>query len=251
MKEYTPSDCIPPASVRPVSQIKRWLIKPYSRLLGNYVYDIPMQGRVLDIGCGNGLLLGIARRQGCWAMGVEPNLKMAEHCRRQGFDVSAGMLEEARFPDASFDTVILSQVLEHVTSPRETLGEIHRITRAEGRVHIYIPNYDSYLRPIFGRYWHGWHLPFHLYHFNASTLTRLAETTGFRVMKITFTTPTHFLIVSIKSALWGCRLGARRPVDRGSFLDRTMSRITLSVILRSIDPIVGRRGDCLMVELAR
>lgn len=251
MEEYTSSDLTAPAAVQAVSWIKSRLIKPYTRFLGNYVYDIPMRGRVLDIGCGNGLLLGIARRQGCSAAGVEPNVKMAEHCRRQGFEVFAGTLEEARFPDASFDTVILSQVLEHVPSPRTTLGEVHRIARPGGRVHIYCPNYDSYLKPIFGRYWHGWHLPFHLYQFRDSTLTRLAETCGFRVVKIAFTTPTYFSIMSIKSALWGRRHYGLRPFDRGPFLERTVTKIALSVILRGLDTIVGKRGDCLMVELVR
>ncbi len=233
-------------------RIKSRLVPAYARLLGNYIHDIPLAGDVLDIGCGNGLILAIALARGLRAVGVEPNPPTAQACLRQGFEVYVGTLETARLPEAAFDTVVLSQVLEHVRSPTATLREVFRVTKPGGRVYVYVPNYDSWLRWLFGRYWHGWHLPFHLYQFNFSTLSAIAQMAGFRVSRVGYITPTHFLIVSLKSALWGRdETPHSRPVDRGRFLERVPVRIALSLALRALDPLVGDRGDCLMAELSR
>ncbi|GAI03857.1 unnamed protein product, partial [marine sediment metagenome] len=113
-----------------------------------------------------------------------------------------GTLEESKFPDEFFNTVILSQVLEHLPSPRASLREIFRILKPGGKVFIYCPNASSYLRKLFGKYWHGWHIPFHFYAFTQQTIKKLAESAGFKIEDIFTVTPDNFFTVSVKSHLY-------------------------------------------------
>lgn len=79
---------------------------------------------VLDAGCGSrpyeSLFDGVAGRY--VGLDVSPG---------EGVDV-VGTAEELPFPDASFDCVLSSQVLEHVVDPRIVLQEMHRVLRPGG-----------------------------------------------------------------------------------------------------------------------
>src|SRR4051794_30794913 len=58
-------------------------------------------GRLLDVGCGAGTIMQVARRAGWETVGVEVSATAAEHNRAEGFEVFNGELEEARYPEGS------------------------------------------------------------------------------------------------------------------------------------------------------
>ncbi len=249
-EEYTPANktIAPSAKRAQLSDFKSWLKRFLPRLFGSYVPYIPMNGKVLDVGCGNGGLLEIAASMGCKVFGVEPNPKSARICSEKGLHVYCGTLEEARFPGMFFDTIIMSQVLEHVPSPTRTLREVHRIMKPGGRLCVYCPSLDSYLRTLFKRYWHGWHIPFHFYFYTHITLAKLVEDAGFKIGKVDFTTPNHYFMVSLKSYLFHSSFNFYRPYDRGAILDRPITNILLAPFLRLVDMVVKKNGDCIMLE---
>jgi ubiquinone/menaquinone biosynthesis C-methylase UbiE len=91
----------------------------------------------LDIGCGNSHLLLSLKQKSCKSYGVETNPKSVKICKELGLEVFCGTIEEAKFPDEFFDTVIMSQSLEHFPSPKTRLKEIWRILKPGGkRFHI-------------------------------------------------------------------------------------------------------------------
>jgi SAM-dependent methyltransferase len=99
------------------------------------------QGLLLEIGCGSGSFLNLAHRHEWAVRGIDVSEYAAERVRqRHGLDVSAGTLEEARFPDNQFDAVHMSHVLEHLPDPRATLIEIRRVMKPGGRLGIEVPN---------------------------------------------------------------------------------------------------------------
>ncbi|HYI16054.1 MAG TPA: class I SAM-dependent methyltransferase [Thermomicrobiales bacterium] len=141
--------------------------------------------RVLDVGCATGdLLLSIRREGNANVTGVEPGQRAAEVARSRGLDVRVGMLEDAAFPDASFDTIILSHTLEHVRDPIATLLEIHRVLAPNGALILWLPNASSIEACVLGQRWIGYDPPRHLTTFSVATLTRALETTGFRVSQV-------------------------------------------------------------------
>ena len=207
-------------------------------------------GRVVDVGCGYGKLLFPLERKGCEVYGVEVNHRCVEACRAAGLSVTPGTLEEAALPTGLADCVILSQVLEHLASPRRTLREIYHILKPGGRVFVFCPNGDGYLRDVFGKYWHGWHVPFHLFVFTAGTITRLADETGFRVDRTRTVTPDDFLSTSLQSRFFGEPAGVRAS-ERDKVFKTLLFRALTAPALRLLDVVLKAKGDCLEVELVK
>lgn len=153
-------------------------------------------GRVLDVGCSTGLFLHEMALAGWEAQGVELTPSAAAYARQRfGLDVFEGMLEEAPFADASFDTITFWDVLEHTYSPSATLAHVARLLKPGGLVAINIPNWDSPDRRLFGPYWVGYDPPRHLYVFTRKTLGALLEQAGFAPLDWRCFMPSYFTFV--------------------------------------------------------
>ena len=252
-EDYTPEN---DQNVLPKLEENHW--KAYMRkigrkIVGSYTDEIVDQsaGKVLDIGCGRGYLLQSLKQKGCEVFGVEANQNSVDICHNLGLIVFHGNLEEAHYPDNFFDTVVLSQVLEHLPSPQKTLREIWRILKSGGNLFIYTPNPKGYMAKVFGKYWHGWHIPFHFYALTAETMRKLAEETGFAINKISTITPTRFFIVSLKSYLWGDKISNIRPIEKGRFFESSLFIIFISPLFRILDLFLPQKGDCLRVIMTK
>ncbi len=90
------------------------------------------EARVLDIGCGDGALLGhLARTKNADARGIELSQDGVKECLGRGLAVVQGDAEKDLhlYPDASFDYVILSQAVQAMQRPDDVVGEMLRIGR--------------------------------------------------------------------------------------------------------------------------
>jgi len=105
-------------------------------------YAVP--GRLLSIGCGDGLELELARRHGWETEGydVDP-ATTARVSQRVGVPVHCGELLDLKLPADRFDCVFLDQVLEHPKNPRAYLIEIRRILKPGGLLFVGCPNIMS------------------------------------------------------------------------------------------------------------
>ncbi len=75
-------------------------------------------GRLLDVGCGTGGFMAVARDCGWSAVGVDPNEAAAAHARcNLGLEVVNGTLEELPPSKGLFDLVTFWDVLEHAPDP--------------------------------------------------------------------------------------------------------------------------------------
>lgn len=108
--------------------------------------------RVLDVGCGGGLLAEEFARLGCTVTGVDPSeasLTAARtHAATQGLAIEYRRAsgEALPFPGASFDLVYCCDVLEHVDDLRHVIAETARVLRPGG---IYF--YDTINRTFLSR----------------------------------------------------------------------------------------------------
>src|SRR6185295_12468984 len=80
-------------------------------------------GRLLDVGAGSGALVARMAALGWQAEGLDFDPRSVAAARRRGLTMHLGGLEQAGFPDASFDAVTMSHSLEHVHDPVRWLGE--------------------------------------------------------------------------------------------------------------------------------
>jgi SAM-dependent methyltransferase len=137
--------------------------------------------RVLDVGCGRGVILGALADRGLEVHGVEQSAAAARGADPRAEIRIASHLADARYPDAHFDEVVIWHVLEHLTDPRGTIREAHRILRPRGRLIVAVPNFSSAQARWSGAGWFHLDLPRHLYHFPLSALCRLLDDAGFDV----------------------------------------------------------------------
>jgi 2-polyprenyl-3-methyl-5-hydroxy-6-metoxy-1,4-benzoquinol methylase len=131
-------------------------------------------GRVLDIGCGNGKFLLKLQRLGWVCQGVEFNQKAVAVCRAAQLDVFQGELTEADLESESFDLITAHHFIEHVANPNQIMAEIVRLLKPGGKVILRTPNSRALGRAWFGRYWFPNEVPRHLILFSIKNLNRLA-----------------------------------------------------------------------------
>ena len=111
------------------------------------LFDAP-GGKVLDVGCGPGVMVEALTAQGCSFWGVDPSVRMVEEARSAfsglpsaHFDI--GFAEHLEFDDDSFDAVICMGVLERVADDITALREMARVLRPDGTLLLTVPNRAS------------------------------------------------------------------------------------------------------------
>lgn len=99
---------------------------------------------LLDVGCGPGEFLLVARRRGWYASGVEPAPEPARQSASYGFEIYEGMLEDyAAQTDRQFDAITAFEVLEHVPNPRSVLDSMASLLKPDGLLLLSVPNLDD------------------------------------------------------------------------------------------------------------
>jgi 2-polyprenyl-6-hydroxyphenyl methylase / 3-demethylubiquinone-9 3-methyltransferase len=112
----------------------------------------PRGKRILDIGCGGGLLAEDLARLGFEVAGVDPSqpsLAIAQaHADASGLRIQyeAGAGEDLPFADASFDLAVCCDVLEHVADLDRVIAETARVLKPAG---VYV--YDTINRTLLSR----------------------------------------------------------------------------------------------------
>jgi len=170
------------------------------RILGLLAYVLPAQrnrldmrivflpairgGRLLDVGCGSGAALAIMRSMGWQVEGVDLDPRAVEVARGLGIDARVGTVESQHYPDASFDAIMMSHLIEHVLDPASVIAECHRILRPGGRLGITTPNAESRGHGHFRERWRGLEPPRHVQLFTTRSLTRLVKHAGFKTERL-------------------------------------------------------------------
>jgi SAM-dependent methyltransferase len=120
---------------------KAWadLAEAHNQPLFEAVLDAAQAGpdtRLLDVGCGSGLTLILAKRRGAIPAGLDISpglLKIARH-RLPDADLREGDMEFLPFGDGAFDAVTGVNAFQFAGDPHRALGEAARVTRPGGRV---------------------------------------------------------------------------------------------------------------------
>jgi SAM-dependent methyltransferase len=151
------------------------------------------KGTLLDVGCGDGLFLKVARDAGWDADGIEFSPEGARRSSlRIGRPVAMGDLAQAKGLRGPFDVVTLWHVLEHLADPGAMLGAVRGRLRAGGLLVVAVPNIDNYplraayvlaRRRALPLYEAGAREP-HLTHFNPRTLRAALAGRGFAGIEI-------------------------------------------------------------------
>lgn len=107
------------------------LVAAYEYVLTKYV-----NGDLVDLGCGNAPLAGIYKDRVSSFIWAD-----WENTQHQEFnlDIEVDLNNDLPFEDESFDTVLLSDVIEHSAQPDALFSEVARILRPGGHIIIGVP----------------------------------------------------------------------------------------------------------------
>jgi len=133
---------------------------------------LPTSGRLLDAGCGIAVLLRTIQKElpHLDLRGVDFSHVAVERTRGYGFEAKECALPDLPYPDAFFDCIVCTEVLEHLDQPEETLRAFYQSLVRGGRLVISVP--------------HGMgpdECSEHVQDFTEETLRRCAEQAGFKV----------------------------------------------------------------------
>ncbi len=96
--------------------------------------------RVLDFGCGDGKLLGVARALGMQAVGVDVSDARSAEARGDGLAIYPDLDQLDTSERAPFDILVLSQVLEHVPDPLGLLRALRTRLHPQAAIIAAVPN---------------------------------------------------------------------------------------------------------------
>ncbi|HEY1536768.1 MAG TPA: class I SAM-dependent methyltransferase, partial [Polyangiaceae bacterium] len=162
-------------------------------LLERHVLSERPSARILDIGCGAGANARriVERAPLARIVGIEPNAQAAQLARKTCHEVFEGTLEAwlASAPLGNFDSVLLSDVLEHTVDPIGFLRSLSALPNLRGaKLIVSVPNYGVWynrLRTLAGRFeysWSGLYDRTHLRFFTRSSLKSVLDYAGFELL---------------------------------------------------------------------
>lgn len=168
------------------------------------------QLRILDVGCGTGLFLKLARDAGHEVAGVELSQSAVEYGREvYGLPIECGTLESAELPADHVDVVTMWHVLEHTPDPIQALDTVRRVLKPGGLVLFGVPNIASVEARAFGRRWFSLDAPRHLVHFSPESARKAVDGAGLTMDRIVHSTGTAGLVYSLMGDLTGVSLKLR------------------------------------------
>jgi len=149
------------------------------------------RGRILDIGCGPGFFLKVAKEHGWATYGVDISRDTSELARtRYGLQVFTGTLDQANLVPSSFDAVTMWDTIEHVENPVQTMLAVNELLKHDGIVAISTPNIDglfprlSYHISSLTNQWRHPEPPHHLFQFSKKTVHKLLKLAGFHTLEM-------------------------------------------------------------------
>ncbi|MBI5202853.1 MAG: methyltransferase domain-containing protein [Elusimicrobia bacterium] len=147
----------------------------------NVIKRFAKGGRLLEIGCATGYFLNAARVD-FEVAGLEPS-EWASKTARERFmlDVYSEPLDTCRFPSASFDVVVMIDVVEHLTDPKAALRCAANWLKPGGALYLVTPDIGSLSASLLGAAWWGLR-PAHIAYFDRDTMRRMLEEAGFEVV---------------------------------------------------------------------
>jgi 2-polyprenyl-3-methyl-5-hydroxy-6-metoxy-1,4-benzoquinol methylase len=181
-------------------------------------------GRILDIGCGTGVVSSVLKQANWNVIGLDISLEgVKKYCQAGFVGLLANVEYNLPFKDNIFDAVWISEVIEHIVEYQKLIKEIYRILKPNGCLYLTTPNsafYGYRLMYLLGKSPSELQHPYHVRFFNPKYLSTIIEANGFKVEK---------------------RLGQNIYMIMPSFLIKTFDRLgeTFSRIIMKIFACLG------------
>lgn len=192
---------------QPSLSLGRWLVPVLPSLKAavdaecRHLAQPTSDGLLLDVGCGNGGFLYIAREMGWQVHGLDMDPKAVEAARLRGLNVQCGSIELLSHEVQKYDVITLSHVIEHVHEPLDLLSQLYRLLKPGGVLWIETPNLESLGYSFYKSNWRGLEPPRHLVIFNSISLINALSNAGFISIKQRWRGLTAIAIFAVSDAV--------------------------------------------------
>ena len=160
--------------------IKTIALKRKLKLINSFASE---EKKLLDVGCGTGDFLKVAKDNNWNVSGIEPNENARcianQKVANSVFDTDHLLMFKAE----SFDVISLWHVLEHLPKLEEHISIIESLLKPNGRLIIAVPNFKSYDAKYYDRFWAAFDVPRHLWHFSQTAISKLVEQKNMEVIE--------------------------------------------------------------------
>jgi 2-polyprenyl-3-methyl-5-hydroxy-6-metoxy-1,4-benzoquinol methylase len=228
-----------------VRQYEHPLHRWYRRTHLHRITALARGKNLLDIGCGSGLFVKSASMEGFNARGVDMSPASVE-CGRKiwNLDLDCTTIEDfARSTENAgrYDVISMYSVLEHVTSPCDTLAAVRNMLAADGLLVAEVPNFSSIQARAFGAHWFNLDVPRHLFHYSPDGLRQVVQASGFDILRVR---PGPAAID------FGIAASLMRMPDSGeSLAHKVVRKLVVTPLGRSLMPLEHLLGSAGSVEV--
>lgn len=139
---------------------------------------------LLDVGCGTGDFLKIAKENNWQVSGIEPNSNARKIANGKTGNFVFDSDQLLKFKPQSFDVITLWHVLEHLPKLENHISIFESLLKPNGRLIIAVPNYKSFDALYYKKYWAAFDAPRHLWHFSQQSISKLVQQQGMQLVKI-------------------------------------------------------------------
>jgi 2-polyprenyl-3-methyl-5-hydroxy-6-metoxy-1,4-benzoquinol methylase len=150
--------------------IKSIALKRKLHLINHYLKE---EKYLLDVGCGTGDFLQVAKTNHWNISGVEPNEQARIIANKKTNNSVFDVDQLQKFEDSSFNVITLWHVLEHLPNLEDQILLFKKLLKPDGVLIIAVPNYKSYDALYYKNYWAAFDVPRHLWHFSKTAIKRL------------------------------------------------------------------------------
>ena len=177
-------------------------------------------GKVIDVAAGAGRFLEHFQTLGWDCTATEFNEEMCQYLERKGFTAYRGGLFPEGAPEAQFDIVIFTEIIEHINNPQPVLERLNRLLRPGGTIYITTPNWNSIERRALKGDWGMLCWPEHITYWTPRHVDRALRQAGFakRSLKAQNISP-YRILQALKQR------GFAANVSEQGFSDAAQSRV--------------------------
>ena len=142
--------------------------------------------KLLDVGCGSGLLVKAFNDLNHESYGLEPSNFLSNEGIKNNLKIYQGTLEDFSFSN-EFSFISLIDVIEHVQNPVELLNLVQEALNKDGYLLVITPRRDSFFRFLLGFKW--WHYRIaHVGYFSKANLIKILKNSGFDIVDYKYAT---------------------------------------------------------------
>jgi len=169
-----------------------------SRYIISHLKRFSCKSKLLDFGCGSGILIRNAIKEGYNAYGVDIGLWSNIAAEKYNLKIFVGDIQNSSFKKESFDIITMIDVLEHLNDPVKKTNECVTLLKKGGILVAQVPNISSIHAKLLAGRWGLFDPPSHIHYFSKKSLKLLFRKNNIELLNIQTRFVSGFGILGMK-----------------------------------------------------